>query len=125
METQEVSLYRGWTLPQSGPTLVNTKPNTTVRCHATTVTFTSITEAGVPLKHTVWLSPPCRTAPFPLQAESSFLELDFLALITHVLCLSSLSFPFYPSLTASVLLPLSCPFISLFPFSVYPHYFYR
>lgn len=24
METQEVSLYRDWTLPQSGPTLVNT-----------------------------------------------------------------------------------------------------
>lgn len=25
VEIQEVSLYRGWTLPQSGPTLVNTQ----------------------------------------------------------------------------------------------------
>lgn len=58
------------------------------------------------------------SARLSLQAESSCLV--FSALITHDLRLSSSS-----SSSSSVLLPLSCPLISLFPFSVYPHYFYR
>lgn len=108
-ETQVVSLYRGWTLPQSGPTLVNTQHNTTVR-----------------LRTWTWTNPysPQICSFFFLQKQLSCIGV--LGSNNARLRLSSLSHCFVSSLPGSCpASPLVSVYLSLFPFSVYPHYFYR